>query len=293
MRITVRHDITYAYDKPVFVGPHLLRLRPLSNATQTLTEFKCRVHPEPQLTADIRDTNDNDAISAWFTSTTDTLSISIESEVETLLENPFEYILDLNANSLDTLYDDDLKRILSPYLEPVPLCDDRYGELAVAPESDLEQLESELRDESAEVPLEFASLLNVRLKQRFKLVVRPDGAPYPPMVTLGKSEAACRDIVVLAMALCRRAGIATRFVSGYSVPDRDANEHHMHAWMEVYLPGAGWRGYDPTSGLAVADRHIAVAKAADPADAAPVTGTVRGDDVVAEMSATVRVEVDE
>ncbi len=293
MRITVRHDITYAYDKPVFVGPHLLRLRPLSNAMQTLTNFQCRVDPQPQLTANIQDTNDNDAISAWFTGTTETLSISIESEVETLLENPFEYILDLNANSLDTLYDDDLKRILSPYLEPVPLCADQYGELAVASESDLEQLELELANDSAGVPIEFVSLLNVRLKQRFKLVVRPDGDPYPPLVTLGKSEAACRDIVVLAMALCRRAGIATRFVSGYSVPDRDANEHHMHAWMEVYLPGAGWRGYDPTSGLAVADRHIAVAKAADPADAAPVTGTVRGDDVVAKMSATVRVEVGE
>ena len=293
MRITVRHDITYAYDKPVFVGPHLLRLRPLSNATQTLTEFKCRVDPQPQLTANIRDTNDNDAISAWFTGTTETLSISIKSEVETLVENPFEYILDLNANSLDTLYDDDLERILSPYLEPVPLCDDQYGDLAVASDSDLEQFEHELANDSAGVPIEFVSLLNVRLKQRFKLVVRPDGDPYPPMVTLGKSEAACRDIVVLAMALCRRAGIATRFVSGYSVPDRDANEHHMHAWMEVYLPGAGWRGYDPTSGLAVADRHIAVANAADPADAAPVTGTVRGDDVVAKMSATVRVEVDE
>ena len=293
MRITVRHDITYAYDKPVFVGPHLLRLRPLSNATQTLTNFQYRVDPQPQLTANIRDTNDNDAISAWFTGTTDTLSISIKAEVETLVENPFEYILDLNANSFDTLYDDDLKRILSPYLEPVPLWADRYGELSVASESDLEQLERELRDDSAGVPIELVSLLNVRLKQRFKLVVRPDGDPYPPMVTLGKSEAACRDIVVLAMALCRRAGIATRFVSGYSVPDRDASEHHMHAWMEVYLPGAGWRGYDPTSGLAVADRHIAVAKAADPADAAPVTGTVRGDDVIAKMSATVRVEVGE
>ena len=293
MRITVRHDITYAYDRPVFVGPHLLRVRPLSNSTQTLIGFQCRVDPEPQMTAHIRDANDNDAISAWFTGTTDTLSISIKSEVETLLENPFEYILDINANSLDTLYDDDLKRILSPYLEPVPLCDDQYGELAVASVSDLEQLERELLDDSAEVPLEFVNTLNVRLNRRFKLIVRPEGAPYPPMVTLGNDEAACRDIVVLAMALCRRAGIAARFVSGFAVPDEDANEHHMHAWMEAYLPGAGWRGYDPTSGLAVADRHIAVANAADPADAAPVTGTVRGDDAVAKMSATVRVRASE
>ena len=293
MRITVRHDITYAYDKPVFVGPHLLRLRPFSNATQTLTEFKCRVNPEPQLTANIRDTNDNDAISAWFTGTTETLSFSIKSEVETLVENPFEYILDLNANALDTLYDDDLIRLLSPYLEPVPLWAGRRRRFTADTGTELGLFERDLRRDAADVPLEFVSLLNVRLKQRFKLVVRPDGDPYPPMVTLGKSEAACRDIVVLAMALCRRAGIATRFVSGYSVPDRDANEHHMHAWMEVYLPGAGWRGYDPTSGLAVADGHIAVANAANPADAAPVTGTVRGDDVIAKMSATVRVEVDE
>ena len=293
MRITVSHEIQYAYDRPVFVEPHTLRLRPLSNSTQTLTSFKCRIAPEPQLTAHVLDANDNDVISAWFTGMTDTLSFSIESEVTTLLENPFEYILDLNANSLKTLYDDDLKRVLSPYLEPVPLWDDQHGQLAAASRSDWGRFEGDLRNDAAEVPLEFVNLLNDRLSRRFNLVVRPEGAPYPPLVTLGKTDAACRDIVVLAMAVLRRAGIATRFVSGFAVPDEDASEHHMHAWMEVYLPGAGWRGYDPTSGLAVADRHIAVAKAADHTDAAPVAGTVRGDDVVAKMSATVRVRASE
>ena len=293
MRIRVSHEILYAYDKPVFVEPHLLRLRPLSNSSQTLTDFQCQLEPEPQLITHIRDANDNDAIAAWFTGKTDSLKITICSEVETLIANPFEYILDPNANSLSTIYDDDLKRVLSSDLQPLQLWDDQHGPVTETAAANLDELESELRKDSDEVPAEFVRLLNERLSQRFELIVRPDGEPFPPLATLGMQSVACRDIVLLAMAVCRRAGIAARFVSGYSVPDEDADEHHMHAWMEVYLPGAGWRGYDPTSGLAVADQHISVATAANYADAAPTTGTVRGDDVVAQMSATVRVEPEE
>lgn len=293
MRITISHEILYAYDKPVFVEPHILRLRPFSNSAQRLINFQCQLEPEPQLLTHIRDANDNDTVAAWFTGKTDSLKITIRSEVETLIDNPFEYILDPNANSLATIYDDDLKRVLSSYLQPLQLWDDQYGHLTKTAAADIDKLESELREESHEVPTDFVGLLNDRLSQRFELIVRPDGEPFPPLVALGMDSVACRDIVLLAMALCRRAGIAARFVSGYSVPDEDAEEHHMHAWLEVYLPGAGWRGLDPTSGLAVANQHVAVAKAGHYADAAPVTGTVRGDDVASNMSATVRVESDE
>src|SRR5262249_17936328 len=103
-------------------------------------------------------------------------------------------------------------------------------------------------------------------------------------------QGACRDLAVLFIDACRCLGIAARFVSGYQEGYGSTAKQDLHAWAEVYLPGAGWRGYDPTHGLAVADRHGAVAAAPDPLNAAPVTATYRGDNVTSEMNTQVSVE---
>lgn len=86
----------------------------------------------------------------------------------------------------------------------------------------------------------------------------------------------CRDTAVLFIHACRAAGLAAWFLSGYQEGDLDHPEQHRHAWVEAYLPGAGWRGYDPSHGLAVSDRHIALVAAADPADATPIQGALWG-----------------
>ena len=106
-------------------------------------------------------------------------------------------------------------------------------------------------------------------------VVRPHGAALSPEATWGERTGACRDLAPLFNEVCRLVGLPARFVSGYGYSDF-LDERHLHAWSEVYLPGAGWRGFDPTIGLAVADRHIAVAAARDPEDTAPTSGTYRG-----------------
>ena len=94
------------------------------------------------------------------------------------------------------------------------------------------------------------------------------------------------------MAACRSQGLAARFVSGYSCHHPpEVSEHELHAWAEVYLPGGGWRGYDPSLGLAVADGHVVLAAAADPAFAAPLSGTYRGTGASSRLSYTVNLEV--
>ena len=106
---------------------------------------------------------------------------------------------------------------------------------------------------------------------------RPTGAPQTPAETLARGRGACRDQTVLFVALCRAAGLAARFVSGYQ--DRSAMEtdrRYLHAWPEVYLPGAGWYGYDPTRGTAVSNGHVALAAARDPAGTLPVEGSYFG-----------------
>lgn len=292
MKFTIRHSARYAYSGPVFVEPHMLRLRPISSSSQRLDSYQVQVTPKPQQLTQALDQNDNEAIFACFAGLTTQLDIETVSEVSTLVTNPFDYVLDPGAESLDTLYGDDLRKQLAAYLAPVSDTEAvGDGESEPVPgQSGPALLAHDIARKAKHQTLNFLNLLNADLSGRFDLVVREHGAALPPTETLERSEAACRDIAVLFIAICRRVGIAARFVSGYNIPDDDASEHYMHAWPEVYLPGAGWRGYDPTIGLAVADQHVAVAKAADPKDAAPITGSVRGNEVAAELSTIVRIE---
>jgi transglutaminase-like putative cysteine protease len=114
------------------------------------------------------------------------------------------------------------------------------------------------------------------LHQRFPRVIREHGDPWDSPVTLERGEGSCRDLAVLYMAVARSQGFAARFVSGYNTVPGENDVHDLHAWAEVYLPGGGWRGFDPTIGMAVADRHIAVAAGALAEQAAPVSGTYAG-----------------
>jgi transglutaminase-like putative cysteine protease len=119
--------------------------------------------------------------------------------------------------------------------------------------------------------------LNRNLSDGFQHIVRDDGPPLDPEVTLRERTGSCRDVAVLFCAACRAAGIPARFVSGYEREAAFQEPANMHAWAEVYLAGGGWRGYDPSAGLAVSTSHVAVAAAADPRLAAPITGTYRGE----------------
>jgi transglutaminase-like putative cysteine protease len=139
--------------------------------------------------------------------------------------------------------------------------------------------------------LRFLSLLTEQIYRDWDIDIREEGDPYPPEETFQTRRGACRDVAVMFVECCRLQGIAARFVSGYQEGDQDAAERFMHAWAEVYVPGGGWRGYDPTHGLAVADRHIAVAAAADARFAAPIEGAVRGTGATSRIEAEIKIEV--
>jgi transglutaminase-like putative cysteine protease len=124
--------------------------------------------------------------------------------------------------------------------------------------------------------LSFLSALTRHIFDTCHQVVRPDGAPWPAEQTLHLLEGSCRDLAVLFCDACRQMGIASRFVSGYECASASRTDSYMHAWAEVYLPGIGWRGYDPARGLAVSNRHVAVAAGFDPDLASPVAGWYSG-----------------
>ena len=191
--------------------------------------------------------------------------------VETLRRDPFDYLLAPAAENMPIDYPGEDGPSLVPYLNGAGV-DGPVAEFAqaVAQEAKLQT-----------VP--FLFLLTQRIHDVCCTVIREEGDPLPAAVTLAGRQGSCRDLTVLFMDVCRTPGIASRFVSGYQEGVSGLSERDLHAWVEVYLPGGGWRSYDPTLGLAVSDRHIAVAASRTSHGAAPVTGTFRGTEATTQM----------
>jgi transglutaminase-like putative cysteine protease len=269
MQYKIVHTTNYNYSQPVALEPHIIRLRPRSDNWQTLQHFELDVFPEPISKSLVIDLDGNAIAKIWFNQElTEHLHIEVRSQVETHCTNPFNYLLEPWAAKLPIDYPSSRQFQLQPYLSG------HQGELRIAPIA--VELAEEILHEVGGNTVTFLTELNERIYQNCKQVVRETGEPLPPSITWKQQSGSCRDVAVLFMEVCRAIGLATRFVSGYQEGDLDNPERHLHAWVEVYLPGAGWRGYDPTHGLAVADRHIAVAASPIPQGAAPVTGGLKG-----------------
>jgi transglutaminase-like putative cysteine protease len=273
--ITHRSEITYS--GPVFLEPYVLRLRPRSDGSQHLHEFRLEVEPEPAGLSEIVDLDGNSVTRLWFNGTTDRFRLVTRSRVETRRVNPWDYLTQRELNTLPLRYPEPETQLLLPYRVPSETSE---------PVARLAERAAKASD--GEV-VRFLSSLCELIYQNLTVVVRDDGWPLSPNETLGRGEGSCRDLALLYMDAVRWMGLAARFVSGYQEGDPDQDRRDMHAWAEIYVPGAGWRGYDPTHGLAVADRHIAVAAAPRPQEAAPTEGTFRGTGVASTLSATIEI----
>ncbi len=261
----IDHQSIYTYNQPVVVQPHVLRLCPRSDSGQKLLNFSLHVEPTPQAIAHLTDLDGNLATQLWFDQTTSKLIIKVTSEVETYTANPFNYLLEPWALQLPIDYPSSLLVQLKPYLEPYT---NHFSPIIV-------ELAQEILAQVNGNTLSFLATLNQRIYEECEYLMRSDGDSLPPGVTWHQKQGSCRDFVVLFMDTCRAVGLATRFVSGYQEGDPDQEERHLHAWVEVYIPGGGWRGYDPTHGLAVADRHIVLAASALPSYCKSIEGLTR------------------
>jgi transglutaminase-like putative cysteine protease len=263
MRYQIQHQTDYHYDRPVTLQPHVLRLQPRSGAEQTLLEYQLDITPTPTGISQCNDLEGNIITKIWFepTQTLDHLQIKANSVVETHWQNPFEYQLESWVLQLPIDYPSSLSQQLQPYLNGSPdhVCQELAQSLGVETDGQIQN---------------FLFRLNSLIYQECEQILRLDGPPWPPSVTWTKKSGACRDVVTLFMGICRAIGLAARFVSGYQEGDPDMSHRQLHAWVEVYLPGAGWRGYDPTHGLVVADRHIAIAASIHPQSTMPISGGI-------------------
>jgi transglutaminase-like putative cysteine protease len=153
---------------------------------------------------------------------------------------------------------------------------------------EVEELAQGIAQEVERGSTAFVSCMNHWVFANHEKMVRETGAAWPPLETLDRGKGACRDLAVLFIELCRAMNIPARFVSGYFADVDGSQDRQLHAWAEVYLPGAGWRGFDPSLGLAIGERHLTVATGRTPAAAAPITGDFRG---AVESQMTAEIEI--
>ena len=279
MLFAVTHSTNFAYSQPVFLEPHSVRLRPREDSCQKLLDFEMRVEPRPAGVSSCVDLDGNVTSRVWFDDLQETLNITTTFAAETLRTNPFDFILDPGGLVLPMVYSEEVAAVLAPYRD------------RASSQNESSRFAEAIAEEVGRETVPFLSLLTRRIQEKCEPIVRGWGAPWPPAVTLTRRQAACRDLAVLLMDACRAMGIGARFVSGYHEGDSMLTERELHAWVEVYLPGAGWRGYDAMYGSAVSDRHIALAAGPTPHAAAPTSGTFRGTGATSTMQTEIRMMV--
>jgi len=261
------HTTHYKYSSAVQLRPHILRLCPRSDGAQWLQSFSLSCSPTPGRETYFLDAEGNTCIKVAFESPVQDFKIESISNVRTTRSNPFDYISEPWATHLPIDYPISVASRLSPYLNEM------FGAIALSP--NVINFARSLEQEVSKHVGYFLMQLTQRIPEMCEYQQRLQGEPYSPGITLQKKSGSCRDYAVLFAAVCRAVGLAARFVSGYQEGDLENTTHDLHAWVEVYIPGGGWRGFDPTLGLAVGEGHIAIAAAANHKYAAPVSGTLK------------------
>lgn len=278
MILRVQHDTRYQYSKPICLDPHLFRLRPRADGSQRLIRFMQQIKPRPAGWTEFTDLEGNAAAEAWFEGSTDQLGITTEFVVETLRRNPFDFIItDPALLNLPVRYPDSVELTLGVYCQP------SNAKGAVS------EFAGGVAQEAGGHTLDFLSRLASRVSSSCRLTPRENGQVQPPDATLDLQAGTHRDLAVLFIESARSQGVAARYTTGYHHKDGSGASRHMHAWAEVYLPGAGWRGFDPTLGTAVADRHIPLASSLVPSGAAPVQGRFWGSDTTSTLRVNITI----
>lgn len=280
MHYIIGHTLSYTYESPVLLDAHILRLRPRSDFGQTLVSYNLQITPQPEQQFQTIEVDGNAVQHLWFPSVpVSNLQVQMQAQVETHRKNPFDFLLSRWATQLPIDYPLSLSTQLSPYLERNSVT------LSVGIDPQAMSLAQTIHHATGGNIVMFLCELTQHIYQDCAYVIRETGDPQLPGMTWTQKSGSCRDYAVLFIEACRAVGIAARFVSGYHEGDPDVKDCHLHAWAEVYLPGAGWRGFDPTIGLAVSDRHIAIAASPFPSYTAPISGTLRaGSTAEATMS---------
>ncbi|MCE9630719.1 MAG: transglutaminase family protein [Planctomycetia bacterium] len=284
-RIALHHRTVYRFDRQVGLGPHSIRLRPAPHCRTRVTSYSLTVRPAEHFLNWQQDPQGNHVARVVFPEPTRELVLEVDLVAELVAINAFDFFLEPQVERFPFAYDPVLAAELAPYLA-LPSCGPLVAEFLAAFLRD-EGLAAG-RDRQAGQPrtIDVLVALNRAVRERVGYVIRMEAGVQDAEQTLALSSGSCRDSAWLLVTVMRRLGLAARFCSGYLVqlapdvqpldgpPGPKSDFTDLHAWTEVFLPGAGWVGFDPTSGLLAAEGHLPLASTPDPASAAPVSGVV-------------------
>lgn len=271
--VALNHVTHYSYDRLVNLGPQIIRLRPCPHSRTRILSYSLKVGPQPYFINWQQDPQGNYLARLVFPEKTREFRIEVDLVAEMSVINPFDFFLEPHAEQILFTYEAWERHELKPYLFKLPATPLFARYLEGIP---LTKTRS----------VDFLVALNARLQQDIGYTIRMEPGVQTPEHTLKKRTGSCRDSAWLLVQILRHLGLAARFVSGYLIqltadvksldgpsgPEKDFTD--LHAWTEVYLPGAGWIGLDPTSGLFAGEGHIPLACTPQPASAAPVTGGI-------------------
>ena len=274
IRVALQHRTTYTFDRLVTIGPHEIRLRPAPHCRTPILGYSFAVEPETHFLNWQQDPYGNWVARLVFTERASKLEVKVGLTADLTVINPFDFFVEPYAETYPFAYHPSLAKELIPFLETAPL-GPRLGAWLAA-----------FRDtiKPGDNTVTMLVRLNQQLQTEIRYLVRMAPGVQKPEQTLEHACGSCRDTGWLLVQILRQLGIAARFASGYLIqltadqkpldgpagPERDFTD--LHAWAEAYLPGAGWVGLDPTSGLLAGEGHIPLACTADPGNAAPVIG---------------------
>jgi len=271
IHVALTHETTYRYQRPISLGPQIIRLRPAPHCRTRVLSYSLDIQPEDHFLNWQQDPHSNYLARLVVPEKTGLFSIKVGLVAEMAVYNPFDFFLEPSAETFPFEYDPRVRKELEPYLETEdvgPLLRKWLGSIDLKPER----------------TIDFLVAINQRLQQEIGYVIRMEAGVQSCEETLDLNKGSCRDTAWLMVQILRNLGLASRFVSGYLIqlkPDMKSLDGpsgtekdftDLHAWTEVYLPGAGWVGFDPTSGLVAGEGHLPLAAAPHYVNAAPITG---------------------